>query len=88
MSNWIVSINRDGDLPSYRVYPCMGETTEMIEAKRRLIEAAPDLLEACKWALKELDDYIRSITPPSGLIEELSRLQILKEAIERAEGRK
>ena len=56
--------------------------TDEARARRNLIAAAPDLLEACQWALNTLRD---SVSCPDGCPEELE--SALVAAIAKAEGR-
>ena len=56
--------------------------TDEARARRNLIAAAPDLLEACQWALNTLRD---SVSCPDGCPEELESALIA--AIAKAEGR-
>lgn len=67
----------NGTIYPARVY---GVTPEQSGANARLIAAAPDLLEACKSALRDLDPYTR---PEQGR----AALHKLSAAIDKAEGK-
>ena len=52
------------------------DSFEIDEANAKLIAAAPDLLEACQWALAWLEEYEQYISDgPIGDSEEYRRLQ-------------
>ena len=57
------------------------------EANARLIAAAPDLLEACKFGLNLLCQCCKSLNPHHHNCTSCKDIDIIKQAISRAEGK-